>query len=182
MFQLDGNILIETHSSRTINHQLLDTACAAGRTDLTGSDRDQNAPNLTQYRIACLRGEIWKLVKQIFPSLTPSWLGQSDHPIELVQSHAGQNTILAHLIAVLFGAFMYFHILLDVLLAPIYCKLGIAPSLLLAYLITEQVLSLQRILVAGKIMGRGKTIIYILPGTVLATLSGYIFSPVLAAV
>ena len=51
---------------------------------------------------------------------------------------------------------------------------------LLAYLLADPELSLQSILVTGKIMGRQKTAVYVESGAVFSTLAGYLFGVALA--
>ena len=53
---------------------------------------------------------------------------------------------------------------------------------LLAYLIADPALSLQSILVTGKILGRRKTLVYVSLVTIFSTLSGYIFGMILTII
>jgi len=82
---------------------------------------------------------------------------------------------------VLFGVFMYFPTLVEVPVAGAFLDLGMHRGPLLAYLLADPELSLQSILVTGKIMGRTKTAVYVSLVTVFSTLAGYIFGVVLAA-
>jgi len=129
--------------------------------------------------IATWLWETWKFVKQIFPLLILgvflAGVVKVIIPKSLIQTLAGQNTIFANLIAVLFGVFMYFPTLVEVPIARMFLDLGMSRGPLLAYLIADPALSLQSILVTGKILGRGKTIIYVLLVAVFSTLAGYIF-------
>jgi len=129
--------------------------------------------------IATWLWETWKFVKQIFPLLVLgvflAGVVKMIVPGDLIRSLTGQNTIWANLIAVLFGVFMYFPTLVEVPIARMFLDLGMSRGPLLAYLIADPALSLQSILVTGKIMGRQKTIAYVALVTVFATLAGYIF-------
>jgi uncharacterized membrane protein YraQ (UPF0718 family) len=96
-------------------------------------------------------------------------------PGTLIQSLTGQNTILANLVAVLFGVFMYFPTLVEVPIARMFLDLGMSRGPLLAYLIADPALSLQSILVTGRILGRQKTWAYVSLVTVFSVLAGYLF-------
>jgi uncharacterized membrane protein YraQ (UPF0718 family) len=123
--------------------------------------------------------ETWKFVKQIFPLLVLgvflAGIFKMIIPESWIQTLTGQNTIWANLIAVLFGVFMYFPTLVEVPIARMFLDLGMHRGPLLAYLIADPALSIQSILVTGKIMGRGKTFAYVGLVTVFSTLSGYLF-------
>ena len=54
------------------------------------------------------------------------------------------------------------------------------PGPLLAYLIADPEISLQSILVTGKILGRDKTAVYVTLVSIFSTLAGYLFGLVLA--
>lgn len=123
--------------------------------------------------------ETWKFVKQIFPLLVLgvflAGVFKMIIPESWIQTLTGQNTLWANLIAVLFGVFMYFPTLVEVPIARMFLDLGMNRGPLLAYLIADPALSIQSILVTGKIMGRGKTLAYVGLVTVFSTLSGYLF-------
>jgi uncharacterized membrane protein YraQ (UPF0718 family) len=142
--------------------------------------------SFTRDELASWMWETWKFVKQIFPLLVLgvflAGVVKVIIPGSLIQTLTGQNTIWANLIAVLFGVFMYFPTLVEVPIARMFMELGMAKGPLLAYLIADPALSLQSILVTGKILGRRKTIVYVSLVTVFATLSGYIFGMTLAAI
>jgi uncharacterized membrane protein YraQ (UPF0718 family) len=63
-----------------------------------------------------------------------------------------------------------------------FLDLGMNRGPLLAYLIADPALSLQSILVTGKILGRRKTFAYVSLVTIFSTLSGYIFGLVLTVI
>jgi len=56
-----------------------------------------------------------------------------------------------------------------------FLDLGMARGPLLAYLLADPELSLQSILVLGKVMGRKKTSVYVGLVAVFATLAGWLF-------
>jgi hypothetical protein len=129
--------------------------------------------------------ESWKFVKQIFPLLIigvfAAGIVKVIIPETWVRTIAGQNTIWANAVGVLFGVFMYFPTLVEVPIAKMFLDLGMARGPLLAYLLSDPELSLQSILVLNGIMGKKKTVIYVSLVAVLSTLAGYIFGLVLAA-
>jgi len=123
--------------------------------------------------------ETWKFVKQIFPLLIvgvfAAGVVKVIIPETWVRSLAGQNTIGANLIGVLFGVFMYFPTLVEVPVARMFLDLGMARGPLLAYLLADPELSLQSILVLNGVMGRKKVTIYVGLVAVMSTLAGYLF-------
>ena len=130
--------------------------------------------------------ETWKFVKQIFPLLVLgvflAGVFKAIIPQSWIENLTGQNTIWANLIAVLFGVFMYFPTLVEVPIARMFLDLGMNRGPLLAYLIADPALSLQSILVTGKILGRRKTYTYVSLVVVFATLAGYLFGLSLAVI
>jgi hypothetical protein len=128
--------------------------------------------------------ETWKFVKQIFPLLIigvfAAGIVKVIIPESWVRTVAGQNTIWANMVGVLFGVFMYFPTLVEVPVAKMFLDLGMARGPLLAYLLSDPELSLQSILVLNGIMGKKKTAIYVLLVAVMSTLAGYIFGLVIA--
>lgn len=128
--------------------------------------------------------ETWKFVKQIFPLLIVgvflAGIVKVIIPETWVRSIAGQNTILANLVGVLFGVFMYFPTLVEVPIAKMFLDLGMARGPLLAYLLSDPELSLQSILVLNGVMGKKKTAIYVALVALFSTLAGYLFGLFLA--
>ena len=128
--------------------------------------------------------ETWKFVKQIFLILIigvfAAGIVRVIIPEAWVQKIAGSNTIMANLVGVLFGVFMYFPTLVEVPIAKMFLDLGMARGPLLAYLLADPELSLQSILVLNKVMGGRKTAIYVILVTIMTTLAGYLFGVVLA--
>ena len=134
---------------------------------------------LEQNEIASWLWESWRFVKQIFPLLILgvflAGVVKGIIPEAWVQNLAGRNTLLANFVGVVFGVFMYFPTLVEVPIARMFLDLGMHRGPLLAYLIADPELSLQSILVTGRILGRKKTGVYVLLVTIFSTLAGYIF-------
>lgn len=129
--------------------------------------------------------ETWKFVKQIFPLLIvgvfAAGIVKVIIPEAWVRTIAGENTIWANMVGVVFGVFMYFPTLVEVPVAKMFLDLGMARGPLLAYLLSDPELSLQSILVLNGVMGKKKTAIYVTLVAIFSTLAGYIFGLVLAA-
>jgi hypothetical protein len=144
------------------------------------------AYSFTQDELAGWLWETWKFVKQIFPLLVLgvflAGVFKAIIPESLIQNLTGQNTIWANLIGVLFGVFMYFPTLVEVPIARMFLDLGMHRGPLLAYLLADPALSVQSILVTGKILGRRKTITYVSLVIVFSTLAGYIFGMTLVMI
>jgi uncharacterized membrane protein YraQ (UPF0718 family) len=135
--------------------------------------------SFTREEIAEWLWETWKFVKQIFPLLIAgvfiAGMVKAVLPGQWVQSLAGRNTIWANAIGVLFGVFMYFPTLVEVPIARMFLDLGMHRGPLLAYLLADPELSLQSILVTGRILGRKKTAVYVVLVSIFSTLAGYLF-------
>ena len=129
--------------------------------------------------------ETWKFVKQIFPLLIigvfAAGIVRVIIPETWVQTVAGQNTLLANLVGVIFGVFMYFPTLVEVPIAKMFLDLGMARGPLLAYLLSDPELSLQSILVLNGVMGKKKTAVYVSLVAVFSMFAGYLFGLALAA-
>jgi uncharacterized membrane protein YraQ (UPF0718 family) len=141
---------------------------------------------LSKEEIALWLWETWKFIKQIFGLLVVgvflAGVAKALIPEAWVESLAGRNTITANLIGVLFGVFMYFPTLVEVPIARMFLDLGMHRGPLLAYLIADPALSIQSIMVTGKILGNKKTVGYIVLVTIFSTLAGYIFGLALAGI
>jgi uncharacterized membrane protein YraQ (UPF0718 family) len=135
--------------------------------------------SFTQDELAGWMWETWKFVKQIFPLLVTgvflAGVFKAIIPESWIQNLTGQNTIWANLIGVLFGVFMYFPTLVEVPIARMFLELGMHRGPLLAYLLADPALSIQSIMVTGKILGRRKTFSYVSLVVVFSTLAGYLF-------
>ncbi len=92
-----------------------------------------------------------------------------------METIAGKNTLLANLVGVLFGVFMYFPTLVEVPIANMFLGLGMHRGPLLAYLIADPALSIQSILITSKIIGSKKTWVYVGLVTVFATIAGLLY-------
>lgn len=109
--------------------------------------------------------ESWRFVKQIFVLLVVGVfvvgvVRQLIQP-EWIQNLAGKNDLLANVVAVVFGAFMYFPTLVEVPVAHMFLDLGMRRGPLLAYLMADPELSLQSILMVAAHIGRAKTFAYV---------------------
>ena len=144
------------------------------------------ARGLEQHELQGWLWETWKFAKQIFPLLVVGVFGAGMMkvliPEQWIQTLAGSNTVWANLMGVLFGVFMYFPTLVEVPIARMFLDLGMHRGPLLAYLMADPELSLQSILVTGKILGSKKTWTYVSLVTVFSTLAGYIFGLALTIV
>ena len=140
---------------------------------------------LTREELADWLSETWRFVKQIFPLLMVgvfvAGMARSIVPEDWIRALAGENTLWANALAVLFGVFMYFPTLVEVPIARMFLDLGMHRGPLLAYLLADPELSLQSILVTSKIMGRKKTVTYVSLVAVFSTMAGYMFGMFLAA-
>ncbi|PWI48115.1 permease [Candidatus Heimdallarchaeota archaeon B3_Heim] len=127
--------------------------------------------------------ETWIFVKSIFPLIISGVIiaGFVKYflPPEIIVDLVGSNTVLANLIGVLFGVFMYFPTLMEVPIARIFLDLGMARGPLLAYLLADPELSIQSILVTRKYLGDKRNSVYIILVTIFTTISGLIFGFVL---
>lgn len=152
---------------------------------LLGALTYTSARHLQRAELAQWLWETWRFVRQIFPLLIAgvfvAGMLRDITPEEWVKQLAGRNTIWANLVAVTFGVFMYFPTLVEVPIARAFLDLGMHRGPLLAYLLADPELSLQSILVTGKIMGQQKTAVYVSLVAVFSTLAGYLFGAVLAA-
>jgi hypothetical protein len=129
--------------------------------------------------------ETWKFVKQIFPLLIIgvflAGMIRVIIPESWVRTIAGQNTLLANFVGVIFGVFMYFQPLVEVPIAKMFLDLGMARGPLLAYLLADPELSLQSIMVLNGIMGKQKTAVYVSLVAIFSTLAGYLFGLVMVS-
>ena len=91
---------------------------------------------------------------------------------EWVETMAGANTVLANLVGVVFGVFMYFPTLVEVPIAKMFLSLGMHPGPLIAYLMADPELSLQSILITTAIIGKLKAWTYVGLVALFATLAG----------
>lgn len=123
--------------------------------------------------------ETWRFVKQIFPLLlvgvfAVGVIRQFIQP-KWIQTLAGRNTVVANLVGVLFGVFMYFPTLVEVPIANMFLSLGMHRGPLLAYLMADPELSLQSILITSSVIGRTKAWVYVAWVAVFSTLAGLVY-------
>ncbi len=134
---------------------------------------------LDEYEVQEWLWETWRFVKQIFPLLIVgvflAGMVRVLIPPQLIETIAGENTLLANLAGVLFGVFMYFPTLVEVPIARMFLELGMHRGPLLAYLIADPALSIQSILITAKVIGRAKTWIYVGLVTIFATTAGLLY-------
>jgi uncharacterized membrane protein YraQ (UPF0718 family) len=123
--------------------------------------------------------ETWTFMRAIFPLLFigifAAGLISALLPEGILGMYLGSNTVLANLIAVLFGTFMYFPTLVEVPMAKMFLDLGMAKGPLLAYVLADPVISLPSILVVRKFMGTKQTLAYVLLIVFFCTLAGLIY-------
>lgn len=123
--------------------------------------------------------EAWRFVKQIIPLLIVgvffAGVARALIPTAWIKAVAGQNTLLANLLPVIFAVFIYFPTLVEVPVAQTFLRLGMHRGPLLAYLLSDPELSLQSVLVTAKIIGRKKTALYVVLVGVFSTVAGLLF-------
>jgi uncharacterized membrane protein YraQ (UPF0718 family) len=134
---------------------------------------------LDEYEVQEWLWETWRFVKQIFPLLVVgvfiAGMVRVLIPRSLIETLAGQNTLLANFVLVVFGVFMYFPTLVEVPIANMFLGLGMHRGPLLAYLMADPALSIQSILITAKVIGNKKTWVYVGLVTVFSTLAGLIY-------
>jgi len=132
-----------------------------------------------EYEVQEWLWETWRFVRQIFPLLIvgvfvvgvirglirPEW----------IQALAGSNSIIANVVGVLFGVFMYFPTLVEVPIANLFLSLGMHRGPLLAYLMSDPELSLQSILITATVIGKLKAWVYVVWVAVFSTLAGLLY-------
>jgi uncharacterized membrane protein YraQ (UPF0718 family) len=120
--------------------------------------------------------ETWGFAKTIAPLLLigvfASGIIREVMPPDLIPTYMGQNTLIAMVIPVLFGIFVYFPTLVEVPMARMFLDLGMAKGPLLAYMLADPVISLPSILVVRKIMGNRETAVYVLLIFVFTVIAG----------
>ena len=130
----------------------------------------------TKEEIQCWMEETWGFAKMIAPLLLigvfVSGTIRVIMPPDLIPTYMGDSSILAVVIPVLFGIFVYFPTLVEVPMARMFLDLGMAKGPLLAYMLADPVISLPSILVVRKIMGNRETTIYVLLIFVFTVIAG----------
>jgi len=137
------------------------------------------ARQLDQFQVQEWLWETWRFVKQIFPLLVVGVFAvgviRGLIKPEWIRALAGRNTLLANVVGVLFGVFMYFPTLVEVPIANMFLTLGMHRGPLLAYLMSDPELSLQSILITSSIIGRAKAWVYVAWVAVFSTLAGLLY-------
>ena len=129
------------------------------------------------------RGAWWeetiKFLNQIIPLLLVGVFLASaiTHliPQDQFQIYASKNTLLTNFVAVAFGALAYFPALVEVPIAENFMKMGMNKGPLMAYLLSDPVLSLQGLLIIRKLLGTKKMLVYAGSVVVLTTLAGFVY-------
>jgi len=126
--------------------------------------------------------ETWSFMKTIFPLLFigifAAGVLSAILPENILGTYLGSNTLMANLIAVFFGTFMYFPTLVEVPMARMFLDLGMAKGPLLAYVLADPVISLPSILVVRKYMGTWQTVTYVILIIIFCTLAGLIYGSI----
>lgn len=123
--------------------------------------------------------ESWGFAKTIAPLLLAgvfvSGIVRVLLPQEFVAKYVGSNSLSNMVIPVIFGVLVYFPTLVEVPMAKVFLDLGMAKGPLMAYLLSDPVLSLPSILVVSRIMGAKRTSVYVALIIVLTISGGYLF-------
>ena len=124
-------------------------------------------------------GETWTFTKQLMPLL---FIGvfvagflMPLLPETLIASLVGENTVLANLIASVFGAFMYFSTLTEIPVLQALIAKGMHGGPALALLLAGPSLSLPNMLVVRSVLGTKKTLVYVLLVIVFAATAGFVY-------
>ena len=96
-------------------------------------------------------------------------------PEKQVAQWVGDNSLGANLVASVIGAFWYFATLTEIPITQALMKLGMHKGPVLALLLAGPALSLPNILVIRRVMGNGKTLVFILLVVVMSTIVGMFF-------
>jgi uncharacterized protein len=96
-------------------------------------------------------------------------------PEEQFRTLTSQNNLLTNFAAVMFGALAYFPALVEVPIAENFMRMGMNKGPLMAYMLSDPVLSLQGLLVIRQVIGTRKMLVYAGSVIVLTTLAGYVY-------
>lgn len=123
--------------------------------------------------------ETYKLFKQIFPVLLAgvfvAGMLASVLPPAWVAGYVGDNSLRGNFIAALAGALMYFSTLTEVPILQALMGLGMDKGPALSLLLAGPAVSIPNLLVLVRVMGAGKTMVYLILVVALATLTGMAF-------
>lgn len=127
--------------------------------------------------------ETWKFTKLLLPIL---FIGvfvagfiMPFIPEELIVKLVGSNSLIANLVASIFGAFMYFSTLTEVPILQALIAKGMNQGPALALLLSGPSLSLPNLLVIRKVLGNKKTLVYALLVIIYSSLAGIIFGSII---
>jgi uncharacterized membrane protein YraQ (UPF0718 family) len=125
--------------------------------------------------------ETWHFSKRIIPLLLigvfVSGMARAIIPATWIEDLAGQNTVLANVVGVLFGVVMYFPTLVEVPVAQTFLWLGMHRGPLLAYLLADPGLSVQSMLITSSVIGRKKVAVYVILVAISSVLTGFVSFP-----
>ncbi|MBU1052070.1 MAG: permease [Nanoarchaeota archaeon] len=96
-------------------------------------------------------------------------------PQTLIENLVGQNTVLANVVASVFGAFMYFSTLTEIPILQALIAKGMHSGPALALLLAGPSLSLPNMLVIRKVLGTKKTAVYVGLVVVYSAIAGLVF-------
>ncbi len=126
--------------------------------------------------------ETWKFTKLLLPLL---FIGvfiagfiMPLLPEDTISSLVGNNSLLANLVASIFGAFMYFSTLTEVPILQALMAKGMGEGPALSLLLAGPSLSLPNLLVIRKVLGNKKTFVYMLLVIIFSSLAGLIFGSI----
>jgi len=123
--------------------------------------------------------ETFTFMKQIFPILLVGvFLSGALMPLipqELIANIAGENTMLANIVAALFGTVAYFPTLVEVPVAKLFLDLGMHIGPLMSYLLVDPGVSLQTLLVINTIIKPKRTVMYAVYMLAFGVFSGYLY-------
>jgi len=127
--------------------------------------------------------ETWGFIKTLLPVLFAGvFIAGFIMPLlpqSLVVRIVGVNSILANLVASVFGAFMYFSTLTEIPILQAFIAKGMSRGPVLALLLSGPSLSLPNMLVIRKVLGNKKTAVYILLVIVFSTTAGLLFGSII---
>jgi len=123
--------------------------------------------------------ETWVFVRTIVPLLLvgvfAAGMLRVVIPAEFVSQYFGGTTVGATLAAVLFGVVAYFPTLVEVPMARLFLDLGMGRGPLLAYLLSDPVISLPSILVIRRLIGNRRLFWYVVIIIACCTAAGLIY-------
>ena len=123
--------------------------------------------------------ETWFFVRTILPLLLAgifvAGMLRVVIPAEFVSQHFGTTTVGATLAAVLFGVVAYFPTLVEVPMARLFLDVGVGRGPLLAYLLSDPVISLPSMLVVRQMIGNKRLFWYVVIIIACCTAAGLIY-------